>query len=190
VGIALLGLLWLTSLAASAQTADQFITPLPSRAIPGHVSSTQPIPAAGTQLPGQSMVPTAAVVRPHVVPPVVHKGYSSPGFMVTTTSTLQNYQVVSYLGLVEGAAVRQPTWNEDASAGMQEAVGGSLDSYVQMCEEARSQAFSTLVARAKEMGANAVVGVHFDSESFQLDKGKFATNVVCVGTAVVVRQTK
>jgi uncharacterized protein YbjQ (UPF0145 family) len=40
------------------------------------------------------------------------------------------------------------------------------------------------------MGANAVVGVHFDSESFPLDKGKFATNVVCVGTAVVVKQIK
>jgi uncharacterized protein YbjQ (UPF0145 family) len=190
VGIALMGLMWLASLAASAQSADQFITPPPSRAIPGRVSSTQPIPSDGTQLPGQMMAPTAAVVRPHVVPPAVHKGYSSPGFMVTTTSTLQNYQVVNYLGLVEGAAVRQPTWNEDASAGMQEAVGGSLDSYVQMCEEARSQAFTTLVSRAKEMGANAVVGVHFDSESCQIYKGKFSTNVVCVGTAVVVRQTK
>jgi uncharacterized protein YbjQ (UPF0145 family) len=190
VGVALMGSVWLALLPASAQYNDQFITPLPSRAIPGRVSNTQPIPAEGPQLPGQTVTPAAAATRPHVVPPVVHKGYSSPGFMVTTTSTLQNYQVVTYLGLVEGASVRQPTWNEDASAGMQEAVGGSLDSYVQMCEEARSQAFTTLVSRAKEMGANAVVGVHFDSESFPLDKGKFATNVVCVGTAVVVKQIK
>lgn len=189
-GTAVISFVSSTLLPASAQYNDQFITPVPSRAIPGRVSNTQPIPSESTQVPGQTGQPSAAAARPHVVPPAVHRGYSSPGFMVTTTSTLQNYQVVSYLGLVEGAAVRQPTWNEDATAGMQEAVGGSLDSYVQMCEEARSQAFSTLVARAKEMGANAVVGVHFDSESFPLDKGKFATNVVCVGTAVVVRPMK
>lgn len=190
---ATVGLLWCVLSAALMQSAsyaqgvpsDQFITPLPSRAIPGRVTSSPDTSA----IPAQPVQPTAAAVRPHTVP-VVHKGYVAPGFLVTTTSTLQNYQISQYLGLVEGAAVRQPTWNEDASAGMQEAVGGSLDSYAQMCEEARTQAFTTLVTRAKEMGANGVVGVHFDSESFPLDKGHFATGVVCVGTAVVVKQSK
>ena len=167
---------------------DQFITPLQSRVIPGRVTSGGEGPST-TSPPTVPTHPVASI--PHVSPiHTAHNGYVSPGFLVTTTSNVQNFQVQQYLGLVEGAAVRQPTWNEDASAGMQEAVGGSLDSYAQMQEEARTQAFTTLVTRAKEMGANAVIGVHFDSQSFPLDKGHFATGVTCVGTAVIIRPSK
>jgi uncharacterized protein YbjQ (UPF0145 family) len=118
------------------------------------------------------------------------KGYSAPGFLVTTTSTLEGYKILDYKGVVVGAAVREPTWSENAAAGAQEPMGGSLDAYAQMCEEARQQAFTTLVTRAKEAGANAIVGIHFDSQSYQLDRGHLATGVVCVGTAVIVKPEK
>jgi len=134
-------------------------------------------------------VPQSAVISP-AKPPKPRARYSSPGFLVTTTSDLQGYTIIDYKGLVEGAAVREPTWNEDASASLVEPYGGSLDSYAQLCEEARVQSYNELVTRAKEAGANAVVGVHFDSQSFELDKGKFATAVVCVGTAVVVKPAR
>lgn len=116
----------------------------------------------------------------------IRKTYDAPGFLVTTTSVLEGYNIVEYKGLVEGAAVRVPTWNEDAAAGMQQVYGGHIDSYTALCEEARAQAFSTLVSRAKQLGANAVIGIHFDSQVMPLDKGKFASGVVCVGTAVKV----
>ena len=122
--------------------------------------------------------------------PPAKRGYSAPDFLVTTTSTLENYRILQYKGIVVGASVREPTWSENASAGLQEPYGGSLDAYAQMCEEARQQAFTTLVTRARETGANAIVGVHFDSQSMPLDKGHFATGVVCVGTAVIVKSLK
>lgn len=121
---------------------------------------------------------------------VVRKYATPSDFLVTTTSVIENYRILEYKGIVVGAAVREPTWSENAAAGLQEPYGGSLDAYAQMCEEARQQAFSTLVARAKETGANAILGVHFDSQSFPLDKGRFASGVVCVGTAVVIRPTR
>lgn len=120
----------------------------------------------------------------------IKKTYDAPGFLVTTTSALDGFSIVEYKGLVEGAAVRVPTWNEDASAGMQQVYGGHIDSYTALCEEARVQAFSTLVSRAKQLGANAVIGIHFDSQVMPLDKGKFASGVVCVGTAVKIIKRK
>jgi uncharacterized protein YbjQ (UPF0145 family) len=148
---------------------------------------------APTQIPnidfraGTAQSASVPTQRPRTLP-IAHQKYSSPGFLVTTTNGFEGYSILEYKGLVEGAAVREPTWNENASAGIVEPYGGSLDSYAQLCEEARVQSYNTLVTRAKEAGANAVIGVHFDSESFELDKGKFATAVVCVGTAVVVKQ--
>jgi uncharacterized protein YbjQ (UPF0145 family) len=137
---------------------------------------------------------TASVTPPKITGQVsstgiastIRKTYDAPGFIVTTTSTLDGFNIVEYKGLVEGAAVRVPTWNEDASAGMQQVYGGHIDSYTALCEEARVQAFSTLVSRAKQLGANAVIGIHFDSQVMPLDKGKFASGVVCVGTAVKI----
>ncbi len=117
-----------------------------------------------------------------------HAGYAkqAQGFLSTTTSSLEGYTIKEYKGLVEGAAVRVPTWNEDASAGVQERQGGKIDSYTHLCEEARVEAFSTMVQRAKDLGANGVIGIHFDSQVMPLDQGRFASGVVCVGTAVNV----
>jgi uncharacterized protein YbjQ (UPF0145 family) len=116
--------------------------------------------------------------------PIDHRGYAASNFLATTTSVIEGYSILDYKGLVEGASVRVPTWSEDAAAGTREVYGGSIDSYAQLCEEARIQAFTTMVERAKKLGANAVIGIHFDSQVMPLDKGKFATGVVCVGTAV------
>jgi uncharacterized protein YbjQ (UPF0145 family) len=142
---------------------------------PVHGSSNSAAQPAHAVIPGRVATTTAEV-----------KGYAAPGFLVTTTSSLEGYKILEYKGIVVGAAVREPTWSENAAAGAQEPMGGSLDAYAQMCEEARQQAFTTLVTRAKEAGANGIVGVHFDSQSYQLDRGHLATGVVCVGTAVVV----
>ncbi len=157
---------------ASAQ-AEQPGAAAGSRVLPGHVTTTTATPkidmSAG--ISGKAS-----------------KSYNSPGFLATTTSSIEGYTILEYKGLVEGAAVRVPTWNEDASAGQQQVYGGSIDSYAHLCEEARVQAFTTLVSRAKEIGANAVIGIHFDSQVMPLDKGKFASGVVCVGTAILTKR--
>jgi uncharacterized protein YbjQ (UPF0145 family) len=145
--------------------------------IPGRVSATS------AESDAQS-----AAQQPSAPPkPLVHKTYGAPGFLVTTTSTLENYRIIEYKGVVEGAAVREPTWSQNAAVGAQEPYGGSLDAFAQMSEEARQQAFSTMVARAKEVGANGIIGIHFDSNTYQLDQGHVAHGVICVGTAVLVK---
>jgi uncharacterized protein YbjQ (UPF0145 family) len=130
----------------------------------------------------------AAAQSAAVLAPAAARGYGSGDFLATTTSMIEGYSIIDYKGLVEGASVRVPTWAEDSAAGSQEVYGGSIASYAQLCEEARTEAYLTLVKRAKQNGANAVIGIHFDSQVMPLDKGKFATGVVCVGTAVTVRR--
>ncbi len=45
--------------------------------------------------------------------------------------------------------------------------------------------------RAKNLGANAVIGhLTLDSQVMPLDKSKFASGVVCVGTAIVAKHKK
>ncbi len=118
---------------------------------------------------------------------IQNKNYGASGFLCTTTSSVEGYTVLEYRGLVEGAAVRAPSWKEDSAAGMAEISGGYIDSYTHLSEECRMEAFNTMTARAKEIGANGILGIYFNSQVFPLDKGRFASAVVCVGTAVVVK---
>jgi uncharacterized protein YbjQ (UPF0145 family) len=171
------------------------------------LAGTLAAPSAFCQTPGPSAGAPAGAQAPHFLPghvttttartgveetgkpaAKVHKSYASVGFLSTTTSSLEGYSILEYRGLVEGAAVRVPTWDEDAAAGVQEVAGGKIESYTHMCEEARIEAFASMVERAKEIGANAIIGIHFDSQVMPLDKGKFASGVVCVGTAVTVQR--
>jgi len=56
-----------------------------------------------------------------------------------------------------------------------------------MCEQARQQAYERLVAHARELGANAVVGLHYDASEVGATTGS-ATEVLCYGTAVVIER--
>jgi uncharacterized protein YbjQ (UPF0145 family) len=57
---------------------------------------------------------------------------------------------------------------------------------MQMCEQGRRQSYENMIQNAQSMGANAIVGVSYDSNSFAVGPDQFATEVVCYGTAVVL----
>src|SRR5207249_889890 len=58
--------------------------------------------------------------------------------------------------------------------------------YAEMCEQAREQAYELLLRHARELRANAVVGVRY--ESSQVGRQGSATEVLCYGTAVVIQR--
>lgn len=105
---------------------------------------------------------------------------------VTTTFTFEGYRVKEYKGVVRGLIVRAPTISQGFFGGLKSIVGGRIESYTQMCEQARSQAFELLIDHARAVGANAVVGLRFESADVA---GKGATEVLCYGTAVVIEPT-
>jgi uncharacterized protein YbjQ (UPF0145 family) len=109
----------------------------------------------------------------------------NPNIILTTTESLEGLRIKEYRGIVRGVTVRQPTIGQGLKADLKGIVGGKMGPFITMCESARQQALEIMVQRAAALGANAVVGVRYDSSAFG-DSDDMGTEVVCYGTAVIV----
>jgi uncharacterized protein YbjQ (UPF0145 family) len=103
---------------------------------------------------------------------------------VTTTFTIEGYRIVDYKGVVRGIIVRAPTIPQTIFGSLKNIIGGRIGAYTEMCEQARSQAYDLLLEHARELGANAIVGMRYDASEV-VSRGS-ATEVLCYGTAVVI----
>lgn len=114
--------------------------------------------------------------------------YNAPSHLpVTTTFTVDGYKIVQYLGVVRGLIVRSPTIAQGIMGGLKSIIGGNIGAYTEMCEQTRQQAFDLLVQHAMMLGANAVVGFRYDASEIGGGRGVSATEVLCYGTAVIVK---
>ncbi len=104
--------------------------------------------------------------------------------IASTTFTIDGYDTTETKGLVRGIIVRSPTISQGILGGLKNIIGGKIGAYTAMCEQTRSQAYDDMVAHARAMGANAIVGVRYDASSVEPRGG--AVEVLCYGTAVVV----
>lgn len=107
--------------------------------------------------------------------------------IVSTTSSLEGYRIKDYKGIVRGITVRQPTIGQSLSANLERLKGGRISAYVTMCETARRHAYEECLARARELGANAIVGIQYDSCAFEHGTN-VETEVICYGTAVTAEK--
>ncbi|WP_434032214.1 heavy metal-binding domain-containing protein [Vibrio furnissii] len=73
---------------------------------------------------------------------------------------------------------------KDMFAGIRDIVGGRSATYEHELQKARTIALQELEARAAELGANAVVGIDLDYETFGKTNGMLMVSVS--GTAVIV----
>ena len=103
---------------------------------------------------------------------------------VTTTFSIEGYRIKEYKGIVRGIIVRAPTIAQGIVGGLKSIIGGRIGAYTEMCEQARQQAYDIMIDHARSMGANAIVGLHYDASEV-VSKGA-ATEVLCYGTAVVI----
>src|SRR4026209_1956697 len=104
--------------------------------------------------------------------------------LVSTTFTIEGYRIMDTKGLVRGIIVRSPTISQGIIGGLKNIIGGRIGAYTEMCEQARQTAYEEMVAHARQLGANAIVGVRYDASEV-VSKGS-ATEVLCYGTAVIV----
>ena len=65
------------------------------------------------------------------------------------------------LGIVKGTVVQTKNVGKDFMAGMKTLVGGEITGYTEMLNEARQIATKRMVDEAKEMNADAVIGVKY-----------------------------
>lgn len=101
-----------------------------------------------------------------------------------TTPTLENGIIVEYKGIVTGEIVSGINFIKDFGASIRNIVGGRSAGYEEELITARNNALREMEERALQMGANAVVGVKVDYESFG-NAGMLM--VIAAGTAVVVK---
>jgi uncharacterized protein YbjQ (UPF0145 family) len=85
---------------------------------------------------------------------------------------------------VRGITVRSRSVVGQFGAGLQSLVGGKITVYVELCEESRQEAFDLMVQHARDVGANAVVGMHYDANEL----AENMSEVLAYGTAVVVER--
>ena len=103
--------------------------------------------------------------------------------LTTTTFELPGQRVVRCIGVVRGITVRTRSMPMTMIGGLRTLFGGRAGIFSELCESARDEAFQLMKSHAKEVGANAVVGVRYDTGPMV-----GAAEVLCYGTAVVVEQ--
>jgi len=111
--------------------------------------------------------------------------YSVSHQMATTAFELPNFRVTQTLGVVRGIVVRSRNVFATLGATFQQVVGGNITIWTRMCEETRRDAFDLMIQHASEIGANAIVGVRYDTTEIATG----VTEVLCYGTAVIVEPT-
>jgi uncharacterized protein YbjQ (UPF0145 family) len=103
---------------------------------------------------------------------------------ITTTPGIDGKRITRYCGVVAGEAIMGANLFKDLFAGVRDLVGGRSATYERELQRAREIALQELQDRAKELGANAVVGIDLDYEV--LGQGNSMLMVSASGTAVVV----
>ena len=103
--------------------------------------------------------------------------------MLVTTHILPGYKIEKILGVVYGSSVRTRGLGGKIIAGMEAFVGGRGRAYLKELEKARNEAIRDLVNKAKSMGANAVIGIDF--ETTEILEGFIV--ITAYGTAVIAR---
>jgi uncharacterized protein YbjQ (UPF0145 family) len=100
----------------------------------------------------------------------------------TTTFDIKGYNIIRNLGVVRGILVRSRSIFGSIGAGLQTLVGGNITILSELCEKTRDDAFNIMVNHAESLGANAIIGIRY--ESTEIFQG--VTEVLCYGTAVIV----
>ena len=101
--------------------------------------------------------------------------------ILSNLETVPGRNILEFKGLVQGNTVRAKHVGRDIMAGLKNIVGGELQGYTELLDEARSEATTRMINEAQAHGANAVVNVRFSTSA--VTEG--ASELYVYGTAVV-----
>jgi uncharacterized protein YbjQ (UPF0145 family) len=102
--------------------------------------------------------------------------------MMSTTFDLPGYRVDQTMGMCWGVLVRSVGFAKGFTGSFKALAAGEVKQYTDVVDEARKEAVERLMEHAKSLGANAVLGVRFDSS----DMGNGLAEILAYGTAVKV----
>jgi uncharacterized protein YbjQ (UPF0145 family) len=104
---------------------------------------------------------------------------------MSTTFELPGMTVRQNLGVCYGLVVRSVGIVGGVAATFKSLRKGEVSQYTELLEDSRRHAIDRMVENAGLLGADAVVGVRFDSSEI----GQQLTEIVAYGTAVKVDRT-
>lgn len=85
--------------------------------------------------------------------------------LISTTDTLQGFEITEYLGIVTGETISGANVIRDVMATVTDYVGGRSNTYEEVLGKARDSTLTELTDRAQLLGADGVVGISFDYET-------------------------
>ncbi len=101
----------------------------------------------------------------------------------STVNEIAGKEIVEVLGLVRGNTIRARHVGKDILARFKNLVGGEITGYTKMLGESREQAIDRMTAEAKNLGADAIIGIRFTTSSVM----QGAAELLAYGTAVRIR---
>jgi uncharacterized protein YbjQ (UPF0145 family) len=105
--------------------------------------------------------------------------------ILSTTPDIEGKVITDYHGVITGEAILGANIFKDIFAGIRDIVGGRSAAYEKELQKARTIAFEEIEQRAREFGANAIVGIDIDYETVGAQGGMLMVSVS--GTAVTIR---
>jgi len=99
---------------------------------------------------------------------------------VCTSNEIPGYTMNRSLGLVQGMTVRSRNVFATIGAGLKSLAGGEITAFTKMCEDARLEAYTRMLAEAVALGADGIVAVRYSTG--EVVEG--VTEVLAYGTAV------
>ena len=99
----------------------------------------------------------------------------------STTFDIPAHRILRSLGIVRGITVRTRALPVSFIGGLRTIFGGRVNIFADLCEAAREESYQLMVQHARSMGANAVIGMRYDTGPMV-----GAAEVLCYGTAVIV----
>ena len=102
--------------------------------------------------------------------------------LLSNLESVSGHRISQQLDVVYGSTVRSKHVGRDFLAGLKNIVGGELTAYTELLEESRQEAMNRMIAKAQDLGANAIVGIRFSTSNI----AQGASELFVYGTAVRV----
>ena len=102
---------------------------------------------------------------------------------LSTTNDIAGHSVAETIGIARGSTVRTRNVGNDILAAFKNLVGGEVAEYTRLQADAREQALQRMIEDAKNLGADAVICVRFQTSVMMAG----ASEILAYGTAVKLK---
>jgi uncharacterized protein YbjQ (UPF0145 family) len=107
--------------------------------------------------------------------------------LILTTPTIEGKKITEYHGLVTGDSLLGANMYKDLFSGVRDVVGGRTSKYEEELTNARDLATKSMEQKAKEKGANAIIGTRVAYHNLGGTMGN-TIMVTIIGTAVTYQE--